>query len=234
LKRYFSKIKDAGVKTIDITFYGTEEYHDSFAARKGDFDYLLHIAKFAENIDIIIQPTIPIFEDNKEQTPVILEIIRENISESIKPDIFIHDFRGKGVSLENIRLTKSSYNNLPEDVKIYLNISKYKTEQEWIKHNDWIIPQNRHLRLSIRKDNIEMFEEMSCDEIIEHLVDIDEKYYSQIPSVYDLTQNYSDKDNQKLYRQRDLYWKWLRQYIKQNCLKIRDINDEKYCGSFRN
>ena len=36
LKTFLRDLKNAGIRVIDLTFYGSEEYHDRFAARKGD------------------------------------------------------------------------------------------------------------------------------------------------------------------------------------------------------
>ena len=36
LEKLLQQLKDCGMKMIDLTFYGTEDYHDHFSARIGD------------------------------------------------------------------------------------------------------------------------------------------------------------------------------------------------------
>ena len=40
LEELFIQLKNKGIQLIDFTFYGMEAYHDKFAGRKNDFDFL--------------------------------------------------------------------------------------------------------------------------------------------------------------------------------------------------
>lgn len=233
LRNYLESVKNAGVINVDTTFFGLSDYHDRFASRNGDFNYLLKIVQTVKELRMTIQPTIAIFDDNKDQIAELLSILDKYMTDDSKVSVFLQDYRGNGENLENIRLTKSSYEALPDNVRKLINISRYRTEQEWLQLDEWHEQVNRNLVLSLRLDTIEMIESMSCDEIIDYLIDLDEKYYSSLPSIEDLSKMYGDAKNQRLYRQRDLYWKWQKQFIKENGLQLHDVTDERLCGSFR-
>lgn len=49
---FMASIAGAGIKSVDLTFYGMREYHDRFAGRRGDFDLLLRLLKAASGAGI--------------------------------------------------------------------------------------------------------------------------------------------------------------------------------------
>jgi MoaA/NifB/PqqE/SkfB family radical SAM enzyme len=232
LDEYFTVIKEAGIEFIDTTFFGLSEFHDNFASRKGDFTYLLKIIEYANKYYIKVQPTMPIFENNKEQIGEVINLLNKYIS-NLKLSIFPHDYWGNGEILEENRLTKSSYEKLPDKIKRSINISRYKTEKEWLENNEWTIYNKRNFTLSLNQDIIKTIEGMTCDKIMKYLIEIDENYYSVVPDIYELSKLCGDHSNEKLYRERDLRWKWQKQYIKEHKIEIQDITDERFCGSLR-
>jgi len=233
LTEYLINAKNAGIISIDTTFYGLEEYHDKFAARKGDFRYLLNILKIALEIGIIPKPTFVILEDNKDQIEDLISLLQKYIGVDGAIHGFLQDYRGNGENLENVRLTLQSYEAMSDKIKQYINISRYKTEEEWLNGNSFSQYTSRNLILALRPDNIDMLETMTCDEIINYLIDLDKRYYNVIPDIDVLAKFYGNKNCQKLYRQRDLLWKWQKQFIADNKLQLHDVTDERLCGSMR-
>ena len=61
------RIREAGVRLIDLTFYGTEEYHDRFAGREGDFRFVLQMVSAAIQSDLPVNISIPLLRSNLEQ-----------------------------------------------------------------------------------------------------------------------------------------------------------------------
>jgi hypothetical protein len=235
LTDYLRSVKNAGVTHIDTTFYGLEEYHDKFAARKGDYTYLINILNIARKVDIIPVITFVILEDNKDQLEELLTILQKYIKADGAIHGFLQDYRGNGENLEGVRLLRESYEALPDKVKCHINISRYKTEEEWLKDNNFSdkLYSSRNFVFALRPDNIDMLETMTCDEIISYLISLDEKYYNAIPGINLLAKIYGDIDCHRLYRQRDLLWKWQKQFIKDNKLELHDVTDERLCGSMR-
>ncbi|MDP4121115.1 MAG: hypothetical protein Q8876_08710 [Bacillota bacterium] len=233
LMHYLEKVKEAGVVYVDTTFYGLERYHDYFANREGDFANLMNIVKAIKSVGLTPQPTVFVCEENKNEISDLIELIREYAGASCKVYTALQDYRGNGENLEEIRLTKQSYEMLPDNVKETINISRYKTEEEWLKANSFSQYTSRNLLLALRPDNIDMLETMTCDEIINYLVGLDESYYRAIPDIGPLAKLYGNSNCQKLYRQRDLLWMWQKQYIRDNKLELHDVTDERLCGSMR-
>lgn len=85
----------------------------------------------------------------------------------------------------------------------------------------------------MRKDNIEMFENMTCDEIISYVEELDDNYYRTIPTINQLAEMYGDKNSTKLYRLRDLFWMWQKPYREENHIDTYNVTDERFCNTIR-
>jgi hypothetical protein len=232
LKAYLQGVKAAGVEKIDTTFYGTKDYQDYFSSRNGDFNYMLKLLEVSSLIGLEANPSIFVCEDNKDQLDELFSILN-GFSCVQHIHSFLQDYRGNGRKLESIRLSNNSFESLSESIKSTFNKSLYKTEKEWLEGSHFPEYTARNLILALSPENIDMVECMSCSEIISYIEELDDTYYKSTPGINDLAKIYGDKKNERLYRARDLYWKWQRQYIADNNLKLHDVTDERVCGSHR-
>lgn len=226
------KLKAAGITKIDTTFYGDEEYHDRFAARTGDFGFMLLLANSAVRNGIICSPSVVISEENKAQLDDLFNIL-VRVTDISCIHSFLPDLRGRGFLMEDSRLTKNSYEMLSDQVKSTINIKRYKSESEWLSIGKLPEYSKRALIITLREENIDMFENMACDEIIAYVEKLDDEYYRVIPAINELAEMYGDKNNMKLYRLRDLFWMWQKRYIQDNHIDIYDVTDERYCHTVR-
>ncbi|MHB1484118.1 MAG: hypothetical protein ACYCYI_05595 [Saccharofermentanales bacterium] len=229
---FVAKLKFAGIKMIDTTFFGNEKYHDQFAARNGDYKFMLQLSKSAVENGIACIPSIPITEENKYMIDDLLDVLSKIVDfNNLHP--FLPDYRGRGYLLEDARLTAKSYELLSEKVKSSIYINRYKTESEWLSESELPEYTKRALTITLREDNIDMFENMSCDEIIAYVEKLDHDYYNTIPTINEFAKMYGDQNNTKLYRLRDLFWMWQKRYIKDNNIDIYNVTDERFCNTFR-
>ena len=229
---FVKHIRDAGIENIDATFYGTEEYHDCFAARNGDFRFMLQLAESAGRYGLKCNLTVPITTENLSMLTQLIHILAQ-AADIRNLHTFLPDYRGRGNLVESIRLTETDIELLPDTARQALNLRRYRTERDWLSEN--VLPEyeKRGLIVTLRKDNIDLLEHMTCEEIVAYVEGLDEAYYSAIPSVNKLAALYGDPENKKLYRLRDLFWKWQRRYIAENGLRLYDVTDERFCASIR-
>lgn len=230
--RHLRKLKAAGLQQIDTTFYGDREYHDAFAARSGDYDFMFLLARRASAAGIVCAPSVPVTKDN---IPVLPDLMRalEAIPGIGKIHAFIPDYRGRGALLEPVRITRDDADALPETVKAKLNLSRYKTQAQWLSLDRLPEYTRRSVIVSLSEDNIRMFERMTCDEILSYAEALDDAFYRAIPSVQTLAEMYDDRQDRKLYRLRDLFWMWQQRYIKENAVDVYDVTDERFCSTVR-
>ncbi|MBQ7359974.1 MAG: radical SAM protein [Lachnospiraceae bacterium] len=226
-----SSIKEHGVEHLNFTIYGTKEYHDQFAARKGDFDYMLCVIDEAIKSELEVSVGVPITQENVGQIDELLKILKKHQIEKIR--LFVPHEEGRGASLNSVRFREKDYQLLSEEAKALFSLKSYKTEREWVTYKTFAETENRALIISLTPDNIEMFESMSCEEIIAYVEELDETYYSVFPSIEELTEMYGDKEGEAFYQQRDLLHHYQQRYIKEHNLKIYDVTDERQCGSRR-
>lgn len=231
IDQLLTSIKEHGVEQINMTFYGTREYHDHFAGRKGDYDLMVKTLTAAGNIGLGVSVGIPITRENVSQME---ELISEFESRSInKISLFVPHAEGRGVLLDPVRLTEADFDSLSEKAKEHFNRNRYKPEGEWVRERKFSQLEKRMLAISLTPENIEQFEQMSFDETIKYLENLDDDHYAVIPSLEELAEMYGNKDNTEFYSERDLYLHYQRRYIKENDLKLYDINDERQCFSRR-
>ncbi len=83
------------------------------------------------------------------------------------------------------------------------------------------------------ESNIEKLEKQGFEETFKDLKNMDEKYYSTIPSFKELLKIYCDKSDNYLYSKKDLYLVYRKKFIKENNIIIDDISDERFSGSVR-
>lgn len=229
---FTAKLKAAGIEMIDTTFYGNERYHDKFASRKGDYSFMLLLAESAKQHGIICSPSVVVTEDSKTMLHDLFYKLLE-ITDIHNIHSFLPDYRGRGYVMEESRLTQKSYEMLPDNVKSTMNIGRYKTEKEWLSMGKFPEYTKRAIIITLRKDNIEMFENMTCDEIVAYVEKLDDDYYHTIPTINELAEMYGDKGNTKLYRLRDLFWMWQRRFRNENHIDRYNITDERLCNTIR-
>lgn len=219
-----------GIKLIDLTFYGIENYHDRFAARTGDFRLMMNTLAQANKIGLDVTVSIPITHENAHQLDALITELEQYKTRRIV--CFVPHSEGRGKTLDPVRFSGADYESLSEAVRSRINTARFKTEAQWLKCG---FPPNekRVLTVTLNQDNIASFERLSFEEAIAYLEKLDDDYYSVIPSVEELAMLYGDPNSDRYYSARDLYLYYQRRYIADNKIEIYDINDERQCFSRR-
>lgn len=224
------KICAAGISTIDLTFYGLREYHDRFAGRTGDFDFLLRLLDEADRQGLKVHISGPIHRENMGQMDSLLDVLDQHGAP--ERSLFLPHGKGRGQSLSHLRLTLRDLEQLSDRVRAC--IGSCRTEGEWLADESREDPQTRTLTLSLKPDNIEMLEKMSLQEIILYLEQLDDEYYAFMPTAEELSARYGRRDGDRLYRRyRDLYLEWQQRYLNEFGGEIWDMNDETHHFSVR-
>lgn len=231
ITQWMSGLKAHRVKKVNFTFYGLEDYHDRFAARQGDFDYLSSLARSAIEHELEVSAGIPLNSENSESIDALIEHLQDlGISQVF---LFVPHEEGRGIHLQSIRFSEENYMQLGKNARRLFNRNRFKTEGEWVRTGAFMPVENRMLLISLTPDNIENFEEMSFAEAIRYIEELDDEYYRQIPTIENLARHYGDPDGKQFYGQRDLYRHYQKIYIRDHQLEIVDVTDERFCGSRR-
>lgn len=230
LEKLLRQLQEHGIKLIDLTFYGTESYHDRFAARAGDYRLMINTLKQANKVGLAVTVSIPITHENVDQMDELIAELEQYRMQRIT--CFVPHSEGRGRLLDSVRFSKEDYEKLSENVRKRLNTDRFKTEKEWLQSG---FPRNekRVLTVTLTPENIDFFERMSFEETIAHLEKLDDDYYAAIPTVEELAKIYGDPNGDRYYSARDLYLNYQRRYIADNRIEIYDINDERQCFSRR-
>jgi len=221
-----SMLKEQGIQSLNFTFYGLENYHDHFAGRKGDYAYLLRMAKKAADLSFNVTAGIPLYQDNVDQIEELVSVLSDS---GVTVRCFIPHSEGRGKLLESIRLREADL----EGKNILINREIYRSEREWLKCDSFKNENGRMLILSLLDTNIDYFEGLGFEKALHELEELDETYYGSFPDVNELVRLYGNPDSEYLYSQRDLLDQYRKQYLKDHQIDVYDVTDERYSGSRR-
>lgn len=223
-------LKEHGIKLIDLTFYGTEQYHDRFAARAGDYRLMMRTLAQANKAGLEVTVSIPVTHENVNQIDALLAELEQYRTQRIV--CFVPHSEGRGRLLDTVRFSQVDYNSLKEDVRKRINTARFKIEAQWLK-TGFPVNKKRVLTVTLTPENIEFFEELSFEDSIAYLEKLDDAYYAAIPTVEELAKIYGNPNGDCYYSARDLYLNYQRRYMADHHIEIYDINDERQCFSRR-
>ena len=221
-----------GVKQLNFTLYGLPDYHDRFAARKGDFDLLLRMSRAAKAAGLKLSVSIPLTAESAPQADPLLGLLRgQNACDRIY--LFVPHGEGRGTSLQSIRFSTDALKALSDDALALLNRELYRPEGEWVTGPWYKEETKRTLLISLRKDELARCASMSPGELIAQTEALDEAYYAAFPGFRELAERYGDPEGKGFYRQRDLFHHYRRLYASEFGVRVRDVMDERLTGSRR-
>ncbi len=220
------RIREEGVELIDLTFYGTEEYHDGFAGRKGDFRFIVRMLSAAVREGLPVNVSIPLLKSNLDQLEELADLLADYPVS--KYSCFLPHSKGRGSTIQDQRITRFEFERLPAKIRNAFVKVPHRTEAEWLAAGEWKQPESRNLTLVLTKDNMQHFDSMRAEEIISYLEALDDSFLSQLPSVPELAERYGNPDNDQLFRFRDLLLKWQQQYIADTGNTVFDMHDETH------
>ena len=231
LMRLLLDVQSHGIKMIDLTFYGTMDYHDKFAARRGDYQLMMDTLAVANEIGLDVSVSIAMTHENTGLIDTLLSEVERHQTKRIT--CFVPHSEGRGRLLDNIRFSSEDYVHLSERTRSHFNHFRFKTEREWIAENEFPKYEKRVLTVTLTPDNVDFFEQLDFAQTILYLEQLDDAYYSTIPPFEELVRIYGNPNNEQFFSFRDLYLSYQKRYIEDRQIEIYDINDERQCFSRR-
>ena len=230
IRKLMEEIRSHGVKSVNFTFYGLSAYHDRFAGSPGDFSHLLDMAKCASEVGLEVSAGLPLTRENAEQAEELIGLLEDAGVQ--RTFAFIPHGEGRGALLEPVRFTARDLEKLGPKGKDRLNKRRFRTEREWVL-GDWPEEQSRSLLISLTPENIGELENADFESVIRRAEALDDGYYAALPPFKALCERYGDPDGIGFYGKRDLFQRFQKRYIAEHGLTIRDVTDERFCGSRR-
>lgn len=221
-----------GIKKLNFTLYGLEDYHDRFAARAGDFAAILRMMAVAGEAGLSVSCGIPLTLESLPQISELVELLQSRKFVK-RVFLFVPHEEGRGKQIAPIRVTTSALLELPQPLQELLNRKIFRPEGEWLTTGAFVPETRRSLLLSLREDNIERLERMEPLALLRALEALDEQYYAAFPSFEALAERYGDPAGEKLYRQRDLFAHYRSRYAAEFGIHPYDVTDERQSGSRR-
>jgi hypothetical protein len=235
IRNYLEILREGGVKVINLTFFGLQRSHDAWAGRRGDFRYLLRLAKLFPQFGLARSEAVFLYKGNLGEIPDLLSTLDE-IPGLIRREFGPWDYLGRGRGLEGERLDLSTLEMLSADLCERVDTKQNRTESSWMDaiHNNEIPEKSKRVYLiQIRDDNIEYLEKTNCREVLEGLLKGEHQYQGPEFSLQELSGRVGDKNNMKIYSLRDLEWKWLELFCLSNGKKVPAYISDPTCSHTR-
>ena len=226
LQTLMNSIRENGVELIDLTFFGTEEYHDCFAGRKGDFHFLTEMLDAAAQAELPVNASVPLLRGNLTQMPDLYRYLSGRSARKLS--FFLPHSKGRGGSVAEERITKAEFEQLPEEIRNSFQRTKHLTEAEWLTSGEITEPEKRNLTLVLTQDTLAQLENRPAEEILGMLEEMDDRYLAEMLSAKELAERYGNPGNKQLFRLRDLLLQWQQRYISENGNTIYDMYDETH------
>ncbi len=224
---FAAMLREHGVRHLNFTVYGTRDYHDRFAGRRGDFDWLLRLRAAAREAGLETSVGVPLNRENLGQLETLLD---ELCMEGLR--LFIPHAEGRGALLEPIRLRGEDFARLSDRAKALLNRRVYRTEAEWFAAPP-PEPTERSLLLSLTPENLARYARGDFAAILAEAEALDEAYYGPIPPLAELLRLYGDPQGGAFFSARDLAARYQKRWLREHGLTPYDVTDERQTGSRR-
>jgi len=225
LERILEGHRRAGYDRYSMTLTGFRDLHDLWAGRKGEFDFLMLMAKIAARLGYERQENILISQSSIPQLQQLTDCLDSLSGKRIR---FVKPV-GYGMAshyMEKERITRADIPRIPPNLLPYTDFAfddksgvhpyrLVKTEKEWIS---WIqnhsveVQHNTSLGIHMESGNIDYLESASCDDICKEYFEQHIKELQQMPEIVALCDKYGDPSNEKLYHLYEIDSKWTHAY----------------------
>jgi hypothetical protein len=222
LAAWIDERQAAGITGFHTSLAGSDEIHDRWNGRVGDFAYQISILRMAGERGMVrqerlflTQNTLPLFDRLLD----IMEGIPGEVRSRIVTPFF---YAGLARRYEDHRITEDIRDALPERIAKLRRgrFGDWRSEREWIP----ILMENASepRKLAMKLDgNIEELESASCEEIFAEREQLYREEYRRMPSFEELCTRYGDPDGRKVYMlPRDLEQKWMDMHHHETGIKI--------------
>jgi len=210
IEEFLAMLADGAVKRVNLTFYGMKEFHDRFAGREGDFDFLLEIARLVPRHGLERCESIYLLADSLAEIPSFLGEL-DRIPGLASRSMFTCDYRGRAKRLEEQRPTMEDIARLSDSVARFIDRESQRPESDWvhvISSGEAPTKSTRNYLIPIWPENVAELESEECGRILSRLREADDKYHREVPPLEELARQYGDGNGRKVYALRDLEWKW--------------------------
>jgi hypothetical protein len=216
----------ANLKTVHGSLAGCDAVHDRWNGRKGDFDYLFRIMMTAAELDLRLHQRIFVVLSTLPVLTRLIDKLNEIPGQALRY-LSMFSYQGLAVQLEKERISETERDRLPPEV---VRISK-RAGEKWLSEREWIEdcrevieceqPRPLLLSLEVTAENIANLENVSCEDVIKSLTQVQEHFYQTLPSRAELCERFGDTANTRIYASMDeLERKWLMHYFSAQSLPV--------------
>lgn len=200
------------VTSVEISWFGTEEYMDRFVHRKGYYEYLMNLTHELNKYDVCVYHKIFVMDENRGM----LNTLWERLVGTGNICVSVVDYRGNGKNESKMKLTQPVLETMPDWVKqdwIFCS-GRYKTEREWInqvKETHGFSKTGMTLIYVPTENSI--YSDISMEHLNEFALKRMEEIEDFFPEDLKLAQMYGDCTGSTLWDYRSLLMRWQELFV---------------------
>jgi len=210
LAQMFQTLKAAGISSVTTSFFGIGESHDRFTGRRGDFDFMMRVARAASACGLDRAEAIYLRKATLRDVPQLLSMLDEIPGRTVR-QMEPSAYRGRAKRQEHDRPLAAEVRRLPESVQRQINWERYKSEAEWVAQvlaGDIPPRVTRYAIIPVSEDTVDMLESADCQALVGGIFEAHDRFLQALPTLEDLARRYGKPHGRRLYALRDLEWKW--------------------------
>ena len=220
------KMRDAGLKTIQLSPYGLENTHDWFACRNGAFQEMMSAARRSIEMDLMVNWQYFFHKRSADELHELVTHGREITKDGeAEESIAIIAPAGRGREIEHLRPDSHDLQKLPEELRKIEFLPDYPSEAEWTEEaaNGCMEDLLREFYGKLRERNhpelFLPFSKQNMDKISEIINEARHRAAPKRigedlsePDLKWLARRYGDKENKSLYKASMMRNKWLKSH----------------------
>ena len=215
----------AGYTAYTQTIAGYRDLHDKWVGRKGEFDFLMTMARVGARLGYTRQEQILLSQSSIPQLKELVNTL-DSLPGLRERQIYPVTYIGWAKRIERERPDREAIRRVPAILNPWLYpensdspfcIANYKTEREWI---DWVLlhyqddePRERFMMVRVDEGNLTWLESANCEEVYEQYLLRYNMMYNLLPEMTELCSRYGDRENERIYFLSELERKWVELYL---------------------
>jgi hypothetical protein len=206
--------KSVGIIGFHTSLAGSDETHDRWNGRRGDFDYQTMILRLGGERGMVRHERLFLTQNTLPNFNRLLDILDGIPGEVRNRYVTLFFYAGLASRYENERITEEMRDTLPERINQFRRgkFQDWRSEREWISVMMETADQPRKLvlKLDVHEGNIDQLEKLSCEAIFADRELAYQESYRNIPSLDELCARYGDPTSRKVYMMsRDVEGRWM-------------------------
>lgn len=221
LLEWLAQRRGLGTPLIWVSLAGSQELHNKWVGRKGDFEFNMKAIEFASQLGFLRGEVLFLTKSTLPLIEPLLDLLDAIPGREWRKLRIVH-YRGRGKRMMHERITQEDLEQLsPRVLRDLQERDTLRTQTEWVSlfsQGHASEPIRTRLFLNVTESGFADLESKSCDEIVEGLERRTRSVWEMLPDANFLSRLYGTDhtDDKRLYPAGELERIWIDRYLQEH------------------